>query len=53
METNKKPKAFDAVDMMRQIRNQISAETQNMSFAQMKDYIKNKLAESKAKPIGQ
>jgi hypothetical protein len=32
METIKKEKTFDAVKMMREIRNKISAETQNMTF---------------------
>ena len=53
MKTTKKEKTFDAVKMMREIRNQISAETQNMNFEQMKAYIKSKLAENKARPIGQ
>ena len=47
METNKKEKTFDAVMMMREIRDKISQETQNMTFEQLKDYIKNKLAEKK------
>ena len=53
METNKKEKTFDAVTMMREIRDKISQETQNMTFEQFKDYIKNKLAEKKTKLIGQ
>ena len=32
METIKNEKTFDAVKMMRKIRNKISAETQNMTF---------------------
>ena len=52
METNKKEKTFDAVMMMREIRDKISQETQNMTFEQLKDYIKNKLAEKKTKLIG-
>ena len=39
----KKEKTFDAVKMMRDIRDKISAETQNMTFEQLKEYIKNKL----------
>ena len=53
METNKKEKTFDAVKMMREIRNKISEETQDMKFEEFKDYIQTKLAESKMKPIGQ
>ncbi|MEJ7680699.1 MAG: hypothetical protein WKG06_23170 [Segetibacter sp.] len=32
METIKKEKTFDAVKMMREIRDKISGETQNMTF---------------------
>jgi hypothetical protein len=52
METTKKEKTFDAVKMMREIRNQISSETQNMSFEQMKEYIRKQLSESKTKLSG-
>ncbi len=52
METTKKKKSFDAVKMMREIRDRISAETQNMTAEQIKAYIKTKLAESKIKPVG-
>ncbi len=50
METIKKEKTFDAVKMMRDIRDQISAETQNMTFAELKEYIKNKIKEGKQNP---
>lgn len=53
METNKKEKTFDAVKMMREIRDKISQETQNMTFEQLKAYIKTKLTENNAKLIGQ
>lgn len=53
METTKKEKTFDSVKMMREIRDQISSETQNMSFEELKDYIKKKLTESQAKLVGQ
>ena len=53
METTKKEKTFDTVKMMRDIRDQISAETQNMNFEELKAYIKNQLAKSKVKLIGQ
>jgi len=53
METNKQEKSFDAVKMMREIRDKISSETQNMSFEELKAYIKQKLAENNTKLIGQ
>jgi hypothetical protein len=45
-------KNFDAVKMMRDIRNKISSETQNMTFEELKMYIKNQIDESNLKPIG-
>lgn len=53
METISKQKAFDAVKMMREIRDKISTETQNMSFEELKAYINKKLSESKTKLVGQ
>ena len=53
METTKKEKTFDAVKMMRDIRDKISSETQNMTFAELKNYMKVKMKESKLKPVGQ
>ena len=53
MEANKSEKSFDAVKMMREIRDKISSETQNMSFEELKAYIKQKLAENNTKLIGQ
>jgi len=47
METTKKEKQFDAVKMMRDIRDKISVETQNMTFEQFKAYIKKKLEDTK------
>ncbi len=52
METTKKEKQFDAVKMMREIGDKISAETQNMTFEELKAYIKQKLADNKAKLVG-
>lgn len=52
METTKKEKTFDAVKMMRDIRDKISSETQNMTFDELKAYMKNKIRESKLKPVG-
>ncbi|HLD53044.1 MAG TPA: hypothetical protein VJA82_07065 [Sediminibacterium sp.] len=53
MKTNNKVKDFDAVKMMRDIREKISVETQNMTFEELKAYIKQKLTESKTKLVGQ
>jgi hypothetical protein len=50
METIKKEKAFDAVKMMREIRDKISTETQNMTFLELRAYIDKKLTEDKLKP---
>ncbi|MGI8635266.1 MAG: hypothetical protein ACR2KZ_07670 [Segetibacter sp.] len=47
METIKKEKTFDAVNMMREIRDKISAETQSMTFEELKAYISNKLSAGK------
>ncbi len=52
METIKKEKTFDAVKMMREIRDKISIETQNMTFEELKAYINRKLSESKTKLVG-
>ncbi len=43
----KKQKTFDAVKMMREIRDRISAETQNMTFLQLKKYIQKQAKGSK------
>lgn len=53
METTKKEKSFDAVKMMRDIRDKISAETQNMTLEELKAYIKKQLAANKTKLVGQ
>ena len=53
MVKNKKEKTFDAVKMMREIRDKISQETKNMNFEQLKEYIKAKLVENNAKLVGQ
>ena len=53
MKTTKKEKDFDAVKMMRDIRDKISAETQDMTFEELKTYINKKLTESKSKIVGQ
>ena len=53
METPKKEKTFDAVKMMREIRDTINSETQNMTFDELRAYIKRQLSDSKAKRVGQ
>lgn len=53
MKTNKKEKSFDAVKMMREIREKISEETQNMTFEQLKVYINTKLSQNNTKLVGQ
>ncbi len=52
METTKKQKTFDAVKMMRDIRDKISLETQGMSFEELKAYIEKKLKKDKSKLAG-
>jgi predicted metalloprotease with PDZ domain len=52
MEKNKNQKSFDAVKMMLEIRDNISAETQGMTFEELKAYIKKELSNSKTKLIG-
>jgi hypothetical protein len=42
----KDTKTFDAVKMMREIRDKISDETQNMTLEQLKKYIADKLRQS-------
>ena len=44
MKTNKHEKDFDAVEMMREIRNAINAEIKDMSFEELRAYIDSKLA---------
>lgn len=53
METIKIEKQFDAVKMMRDIRDKISSETQNMTFVELKSYITQKLIDNKTKLVGQ
>ncbi|MFN7330831.1 MAG: hypothetical protein ACK5UP_15130 [Bacteroidota bacterium] len=52
METKQRKKTFDAVDMMREIRDKITEETQNMNFEQLKKYIADRLKKSHLKTIG-
>lgn len=52
MATDKKEKKFDAVKMMRERRDEISAATQDMDLEQLKAYIKSKLMAKNVKKIG-
>lgn len=53
METGKREKQFDAVKMMREIRDKINSETQNMTFSELKAYIEQQLDDNKTKLVGQ
>ena len=50
MKTTKQPKSFDAVNMMRDIRTKISRETENMSFQELQQYIKQRLEAANLHP---
>ena len=52
METKVKAKTFDAVQLMRDIRDKISNETQNMTLVELKKYIDQKLKQSPLKNLG-
>ncbi len=52
MKNDAKIKSFDAVKMMREIRDKISLETQNMTFEEFKKYVDTHIKESGLKPIG-
>ena len=47
-----KNKSFDAVKMMREIRDKISSETENMTFEELKRYINTRIKASGLRPIG-
>ena len=52
METKEKVKTFDAVKMMRDIRDKVSDDTQDMTLEQLKKYIADRLKNSHLKTIG-
>ena len=52
METKEKIKEFDSVKMMRDIRDKISSDTQNMTLVQLKKYISDRVKGSQLKNIG-
>lgn len=41
-----KDKKFDAVDMMRKIRDRLSAEFKDMTFEEQKDFMKKRLEQT-------
>ncbi|ETX09270.1 hypothetical protein [Candidatus Entotheonella palauensis] len=45
----KNEKAFDAVHMMRQLRDRLSAQCQEMTFEEQKRYIRERLSGKQAK----
>jgi len=47
MKTTIKEKKIDAVKIMRNIRNKISEETQEMSYKELREYIDNRLKAKK------
>lgn len=48
----KQTKIFDAVKMMREIRDKVSDETQNMTLEQLKKYVADRLQQSHLRTIG-
>ena len=52
METKEKIKSFDAVKTMRDARDRISADTQNMTISQLKKYLADKLQDSTLSELG-
>ncbi|MBI5216403.1 MAG: hypothetical protein HY960_11680 [Ignavibacteriae bacterium] len=52
MKTEQTTKQFDAVKMMRDIRNRIDEETKDMAFEEFKKYISEKLRNSELKNLG-
>ena len=52
METTDRKKTFDAVKMMRDIRDKISRETQDMTIEELKKYIAERLKGSELKSLG-
>ena len=52
METKNTKKTFDAVKIMREAREKITEETQNMTLEQLKKYIAERLQNSRLKTIG-
>ena len=51
MKTNKQEKTYDAVKMMREIRDKISIETQEMNYEQFKLYLEQRLDGKRLKVV--
>lgn len=52
MKMTNKRKHSNTVKMMREVRDKIGSEIQNITFSELKKYIENRTKESKLKPIG-
>ena len=52
MASKEHTKTFDEVKLMRDIRDKVSSETQNMTLQQLKKYIADRLKNSPLKAIG-
>jgi hypothetical protein len=52
MQSKERTKTFDSVKMMKEIRDKISDDTQNMTLDQLKKYIADRLKKSHLKTIG-
>ena len=50
MKATNSTKSFDAVEMMRDIRSKVTQETENMSFLELQQFIKRRLAAAKQHP---
>lgn len=48
-----KEKTFDAVKMQRKIRDKISSETENMTSEELVNYVRERIKQTRTKPIGQ
>lgn len=48
-----KEKSFDAVKIQREIRDKIRAETENMTYEELKKYIEQQVSKNEIKPLGQ
>lgn len=48
-----KEKTFDAVKIQREIRDKIRAETENMTYEELKKYIEQQVSKNEIKPLGQ
>ena len=51
MKAKREKKSFDSVQMMREIRDKISSETQDMSFEELKAYMQKRLSAKNVKTV--